>query len=253
MSHTDSRQHRKSRITPGRMIPLALILVAATIGFANRDAFSFQTLAENRERLLAWRDGSYLLAAGGYLLAYVVVVALSLPGALIMTLTGGFLFGLVAGSLLTVTGATLGAVAIFLAARAGLGEALQARMDASSGTMSRIRDGLRENEVSYLFLMRLVPAIPFFVANLAPALLGARLRTYVLTTFFGIMPGTVVYTWVGAGLGEVFERGETPDLGILFEFQILGPILALCVLSALPIAIKKYRKAGDKQGNTWNG
>ncbi|MEM8869058.1 MAG: TVP38/TMEM64 family protein [Pseudomonadota bacterium] len=225
-----------------RFLPLALIGLAATIGFLNRDLFGFQTLVDNREQLIAWRDGSYLLAAGAYVLAYVLVVAFSLPGALIMTLTGGFLFGLAAGALLTVTGATVGAVAIFLAARTGLGESLQAKMDASSGTLSRIRDGLRENEVSYLLLMRLVPAIPFFVANLAPALMGVKLRNYVLTTFFGIMPGTVVYTWVGAGLSEVFARGETPDLGIFFEWHILGPVLALCALSALPIVLKRIRK-----------
>ena len=106
----------------------------------------------------------------------------------------------------------------------------------------KIRDVMRENENSYLFLMRLVPAIPFFVANLAPALMGVKLRNYLLTTFFGIMPGTVVYTWVGAGLGEVFARGEKPDRGILFEWQVLGPILALCVLAALPILLKKLRK-----------
>ncbi|MEO0914721.1 MAG: TVP38/TMEM64 family protein, partial [Pseudomonadota bacterium] len=221
-----------------KYVPLVLIAGAATLGFLYRDLFSFETLAENREALIAWRDGSYVLAALVYMLAYVLVVAFSLPGALIMTLTGGFLFGLVAGSLLTVVGATTGAVAIFLAARLGLGDTLAAKMEAGKGTMARIRDGLRENEISYLFLMRLVPAIPFFVANLAPALVGVKLRNYVLTTFFGIMPGTIVYTWVGAGLGEVFARGETPDLGIFFEWHILGPVLGLCALSALPIVIK---------------
>ncbi len=231
-----------ARFSMRRLAPLAIIALAATLGFIYRDTFSFQTLADNREQLIAWRDGSYLLAAVGYVAAYILVVAFSLPGALIMTLTGGFLFGLVAGALLTLTGATLGAVAIFLAAKTGLGDSLQARMDASGGTLSKIRDGLRKNEISYLFLMRLVPAIPFFVANLAPALFGVKLRNYAFTTFFGIMPGTVVYTWVGAGLSEVFARGETPDLGIFFEWQILGPILALCALSALPIVIKRFRK-----------
>lgn len=225
-----------------RLWPLAIIVVVAAVGLAYRDVISFSTLADNREALLAWRDQSYVLAASAYVLVYVAVVAFSLPGALLMTLTGGFMFGLAAGALLTVTGATIGAVLIFLAARFGLGETLEAKMDASSGMMTKIRDGLRENEVSYLFLMRLVPAIPFFVANLAPALMGVKLRNYVLTTFFGIMPGTVVYTWVGAGLGEVFARGEKPNLGILFEWQVLGPILALCVLSALPILLKKFRK-----------
>lgn len=231
-----------ARFSVRKLAPLAAIAVAATLGFIYRDFFSFETLQNNREQLIAWRDSSYLLAAGGYVLAYVVVVAFSLPGALFMTLAGGFLFGLFAGALLTVTGATLGAIAIFLAAKTGLGDSLQAKMDASGGTLSKIRDGLRESEISYLFLMRLVPAIPFFVANLAPALMGVKLRNYAFTTFFGIMPGTVVYTWVGSGLSEVFANGEKPDLGIFFEWQILGPVLALCALSALPIVIKRFRK-----------
>jgi len=228
-----------------RILPLAAIAVVAVLGFTYRDLFSFETLAQHREQLIAWRDNSYILAAVVYTLAYILAVAFSLPGALIMTLTGGFLFGTIAGAGFTVFGATVGATAIFLAAKTGLGDSLQDKMDASPGTMSKIRDGLRENEVSYLLLMRLVPAIPFFVANLAPALVGVRLRNYVLTTFFGIMPGTVVYSWVGAGLGEVFARGERPDLGLFFEPQILGPVLALSALSALPIVIKALRKKGN--------
>ena len=232
---------RERRPTLRRLAPLILIAAVAAVGFFYRDSFTFQTLAENRDRLIAWRDASYAAAAAGYMIAYVLVVAFSLPGALVMTLTGGFLFGLVPGALMTVTAATLGAVVIFLAARFGLGEALQARMDAGQGTLARIRAGLREDEVSYLFLMRLIPAIPFFVANLAPALMGVKLRNYVITTFFGIMPGTVVYTWVGAGLGRVFAAGERPDLGIFFEWHVLGPILGLCALAVLPIVLKRLR------------
>ena len=234
-------KRRRRRPTLRRLAPLILIAAVAAVGFFYRDSFTFQTLAENRDRLIAWRDASYAAAAAGYMIAYVLVVAFSLPGALVMTLTGGFLFGLVPGALMTVTAATLGAVVIFLAARFGLGEALQARMDAGQGTLSRIRAGLREDEVSYLFLMRLIPAIPFFVANLAPALMGVKLRNYVITTFFGIMPGTVVYTWVGAGLGRVFAAGERPDLGIFFEWHVLGPILGLCALAVLPIVLKRLR------------
>jgi uncharacterized membrane protein YdjX (TVP38/TMEM64 family) len=225
----------------------ALALGAAAAWWAFGDALSFETLRDNREALGAWRDQNYVLAAGAYVLVYVLVVAFSLPGALVMTLTGGFLFGLFAGSFLTLIGATLGATAIFLAAKTSLGETLRARMDASGGTIARFRRGVEENEVSFLLLMRLVPAVPFFVANLAPAFLGVGLRNYVLTTFFGIMPGTVVYTWVGAGLGEVFDRGGTPDLGVFFEPHILGPLLGLCALAALPIVIRavRGRKAGD--------
>ncbi len=101
--------------------------------------------------------------------------------------------------------------------------------------MKRIKDGIDENQWSMLFLIRLVPAVPFFVANLIPALVGVPLSRFFITTFLGIIPGGVVYTSVGAGLGEVFARGETPNLGIIFEPQILLPILGLCALAALPI------------------
>ena len=131
---------------------------------------------------------------------------------------------------------------IFLAAKFGLGDRLAARMEASEGTVRKLKDGIDENQWSVLFLMRLVPAVPFFVANLVPALVGVPLSRFAITTFLGIIPGGVVYTSVGAGLGEVFERGETPDLGIIFEPHILLPILGLCALAALPIVIKAFRK-----------
>ena len=115
-------------------------------------------------------------------------------------------------------------------------------MEASDGTVKRLKAGIDENQWSVLFLMRLVPAVPFFVANIIPALVGVPLSRFVITTFLGIIPGGVVYTSVGAGLGVVFERGDTPDLGIIFEPQILLPILGLCALAALPIILKAFRQ-----------
>ena len=225
-----------------RHLPLAAILAVALVGlFALRDVLTFETLAANREALIAFRDANYLLTVLGFMAAYVVIVAFSLPGATIATLTGGFLFGLFPGALFNVAAATIGAVLIFLAARWGLGEQLSRKIDASEGTVGKLREGLRENELSVLFLIRLVPAVPFFVANLLPALVGVGLARFAFTTFFGIIPGAVVYTWVGAGLGEVFARGETPDLGIIFEPHVLGPILALCALAALPMVVRAVR------------
>ncbi|ARE40927.1 putative membrane protein [Rhodovulum sp. P5] len=231
-------------LKPGlfRRLPLVLILAVAVAGaFLLRDHLSFEALAAHRETLIALRDANYIGAVLGFLVAYIIVVAFSLPGAVIATLTGGFLFGLFPGVLFNVTAATIGATVIFLAAKAGLGNQLAARIDTSEGRIARLRQGLRENELSVLFLIRLVPAVPFFVANLLPALVGIRLSRFVFTTFFGIMPGALVYTWVGAGLGEVFARGDTPDLGIVFEPQILGPLLALAALAALPIVIRAVR------------
>jgi uncharacterized membrane protein YdjX (TVP38/TMEM64 family) len=204
-----------------RALPLLAILAAAVVGYLTlRDALGFEALRDNREALLAFRDANFALTALVFVAVYVAIVAFSLPGA---------------------TAATLGATAIFLAARWGLGESLARRMDASSGRIGAIKQGIDENQWSMLFLIRLVPAVPFFVANLLPALVGVPLRRFVVSTFLGIIPGGVVYTSVGAGLGEVFARGETPDLGIIFEPRILLPLLGLCLLAALPLAIKALR------------
>ena len=237
---SDTMTDPKSRVS--RFLPLILIAAGAALGwFLLGDLLSFETLRDNREALLAFRDANYVAMVTAFIAIYVLIVAFSLPGAAIATLTGGFLFGLFPGALFVIMAATLGATAIFLAAKWGLGDRLAARMDASSGLTKRIKDGIAENELSMLFLIRLVPVVPFFVANLLPALVGVRLNRYVFTTFFGIMPGSVVYTWVGAGLGEVFAMGETPNLSIIFEPAILGPILGLCALAALPILLKAIR------------
>ena len=226
-----------------RRLPLIAILTVAAVGAITlRDFLSFEALAQNRAALLALRDANYLLAASGFIAAYVAIVAFSLPGATIATLTGGFLFGLFPGVFFNVTGATIGATVIFLAARWGLGETLAARMEASDGPAKAIKDGIDENQWSVLFLIRLVPAVPFFIANLIPALVAVPLYRFMVSTFLGIMPGALVYTSVGAGLGGVFARGERPDLGIIFEPPILFPLLGLSALAALPMVIRYFRK-----------
>ncbi len=232
-----------------KRLPLITILAVALIGaFTLRDYLSFETLAANREALLAFRDANYLLTVLVFVLAYVVIVAFSLPGATIATLTGGFLFATFPpGVLFNVTAATLGAIAIFLAARwGGLGEKLAAKMEHSDGAVKRIKDGIDENQWSVLFMIRLVPAVPFFVANLIPpAFVGVPLYRFAISTFLGIIPGALVYTSVGAGGlgGEVFARGEAPpDLGIIFEPHVLFPILGLAALSALPMVLKFFKK-----------
>ncbi|GLQ35013.1 TVP38/TMEM64 family protein [Amylibacter marinus] len=228
-----------------KMIPLGVIALGAGLGaFFLRDIVSFENLAANQEALSQWRDNNYVIAALVFVALYVVAVAFSLPGATILTLTGGFLFGIFPGALFNILGASIGACAIFIAAKTGLGDSFAAKLGDSqkSGFLDKMEKEIRQNEVSYLLLMRLVPAVPFFVANLAPAFVGVSLRRFAWTTFFGIMPGAVVYTSVGAGLGEIFARGETPNLGIIFEPHILGPILGLAALAALPILISKFKK-----------
>jgi uncharacterized membrane protein YdjX (TVP38/TMEM64 family) len=229
-----------------RHLPLITIITVALLGFFFlKDHLSFATLRDNREALVAYRDAHYGWMAALFVAVYFVIVAFSLPGAAVASVTGGFLFGLAAGTGLNVAAASLGAFAIFLAARWGLGRTLAAKMDASEGKLKRIREGLREHEVSVLFLLRLVPAVPFFVANLLPALVGVKFYNYAYTTVLGIIPGALVFTWIGVGLGEVFDRGDSPDLSLIWEPQIIGPILGLCVLAALPIVIKTLRGKKD--------
>ena len=230
-----------------KRLPLIAILLVAIVGaFTLKDYLSFETLRENREALLAFRDANYLGTVLVFIGIYVAIVAFSLPGASVATLTGGFLFATFPGSLFNVLAATIGAILIFLAARWGFGEKLAAKMENSDGAVKRIKDGIDENQWSMLFMIRLVPAVPFVVANLVPAFVGVPLRRFAISTFLGIIPGTVVYTSVGAGLGEVFAAGETPNLGIIFEPHIILPILGLAALSALPIVIKAIRGQKDK-------
>lgn len=225
-----------------RYLPLLAVIIGAGVGwYLFRDYLSFQALADNREALIAFRDANYLLTVVLFVSAYALIVAFSLPGATIATLTGGFLFATFPGAFFNVFGATAGATAIFLAAQTSFGAKLGAKLEGSEGITKKFKEAIDENQWSALFLLRLVPAVPFFIANLLPAFFEVPTRRYVISTFFGILPGAIVYTSVGAGLGEVFARGETPNLGIIFEPQIILPILGLCALATLPIILKAVR------------
>ena len=225
-----------------RRLPFLVILAAALLGaVALRDELSFETLARHREDLLAFRDAHYLWAVLGFLTCYVAIVALSLPGGTVATLAGGFLFGLFPGMLYNVAGAGTGAVLVFLAARTGFGEALAQKLETAGGKAARLQTALRNNEWSVLFMMRLVPLVPFFIANLIPAFVGTSLYRFAVSTFIGIIPGALVFTSVGSGLGEVFARGEAPDLGIIFTPPVLLPLLGLAALAALPMVMRAIK------------
>lgn len=239
MPPVDLPPQSRPRASWVRKLPLLVILIAAVIGAVTlRDTFSIETLVRHRDTLLAFRDAHYLWAVLGFLLAYVAIVALSLPGATVATLIGGFLFGLFPGVLYNVLAAGTGAVLVFLSARAGFGESLAGRIAATGGKAARLQAALQENEWSVLLIMRLVPAVPFFLANLVPAFVGIRLSRFAITTFVGIIPGTLVFTSIGSGLGEVFAMGKVPDLGVIFTPPVLLPLLGLAALAALPMVLK---------------
>jgi uncharacterized membrane protein YdjX (TVP38/TMEM64 family) len=144
-----------------------------------------------------------------------------------------------------VIGAGTGAVLVFLAARAGLGADISARIAATGGAAARLQAGLQKNVWSALFTMRLIPIVPFFLSNLLPAFAGVRLFPFAVTTFLGIIPGALVFTSVGSGLGDVFAAGGKPDLSIIFSPAVLLPLLGLAALSALPAILRAFRRKED--------
>lgn len=200
------------------------------------DYLSLQTLREQHEALRSFVEGNLLVAVAAYVIIYALSTLFMVPGALWITIAGGFLFGLAGGSAATVVGATLGASLLFLAARTAFGGMLRER---AGPFLRRMEAGFHENPRSYMFALRFLPIVPFPVANIAPALLGARYPDYALTTAIGIIPGVVAYTWIGAGLGATFEAGENPDIGAVAG-NLVPAFAALAVVSLMPVIWKKF-------------
>ncbi len=221
-----------------RFLPLALIAAGMAAVFLSglHRHLSWEALRDGRFALLDFVAANPVAAPAAYVLAYVCVTAFSLPGAAAMTLAGGFLFGTLAGGALAVVGATIGATTVFAAARTALGDRLRLR---AGGMLARIEEGFRRDAASYLLFLRLVPAFPFFVVNIAAALLGARPGVFVATTLVGIVPGTFVFASIGAGLGSVFDAGARPDLSVALSWPVLGPLLGLGLLALLPVAWRR--------------
>ncbi len=225
-----------------RYAPVIAIAAALAAFFAlglNR-YFSLDALRDNREALLAWVEAAPLRALLVFMLAYAGAVAISFPGASILTVFGGFMFGLGVGVPAIVVAATIGAAIIFLAARSALGDTLKGRV---SGFLSQMEKGFRENELSYMFVLRLAPVFPFWAVNIAAGLLGVSLRNFLIGTLVGIIPGSFVYASIGAAAGAAFDAGEDVSLGgILFQPSTLIPIVGLVLLALIPIALGRLRK-----------
>jgi len=240
-----------------RWAPLAILLTAIAGAWAAglQDYLSLTAIAENRDALVGFVADNLLLSLLLYAAVYVMTVALSLPGASLLTILGGFLFGWLAGGMLTVLAATAGAVVIFLVARTSLGEALASR---AGPWMNRLSKGFREDAFHYLLFLRLVPVFPFWLVNIAPALAGVPLSTYALTTLIGIIPGTFAFAILGSGLDSIImaqkhafaacvaEKGADAcsfslDAGALVTPQLLAAFAALGVVALIPVAIKKWK------------
>src|ERR1700730_16382760 len=222
----------RNGISARRLVPLG-ILVAAGVAFGSH-YLTFGALAENRDWLAGlvarWGPFAPLL----YVAVYAILVALSVPVGAVLTIAGGYLLGTWLGALSAVVGATLGANGIFLAARAGFGGPAQR----AGPFVGKLEGGFRADAFNYLLVLRLVPIFPFWLVNLVPALVGVKLRTYVMATLLGIIPGTFVFAGLGNGLGDIVEE---PGLGVLLRLNVLGPIFGLAVLALIPVAYKHWR------------
>ncbi len=200
-------------------------------------SLSLETLRAHRQEIVNFVSENYALSAIGYIAIYVIVVALSLPSALLLTLSGGFLFGAAAGTVFTVTGATVGATLLFIFARTMMGDNAMAHF---GKTGARLACAIKANAWSYLLVLRLLPLFPFFLVNVIPAFAGVRLGTFVITTFLGIIPATFVFSLSGAGLGEVLDQGDGISINSVLTPEIMAALggLALLALAAIPLKRK---------------
>jgi uncharacterized membrane protein YdjX (TVP38/TMEM64 family) len=230
-----------------RFAPLVVILVGLALAYAMgwHSYFSLMFLADSRDALKAFVADNHALALASFAAIYALAVAFSIPAASVLTVFAGFLFGwLVAGTVVAFA-ATAGAAAVFLAARSAFGDVLRRK---AGGAAAKLADGFEADAFGYLLVLRLAPVVPFFILNIVPALFNVPLRTYVCATFLGILPGTFAYAYLGSGIDSVLVAakvsGHAPSVADLVTPQITLAFLALALVAAVPIAVKKWQARG---------
>lgn len=229
--------------------PSGKIIIALVIGLAIGAFFYFDlgrflsldALKDNRDHLLAFTEDNYVAAVGIFILAYAIVTGLSLPGAVILTLAGGFAFGAVWGTLFVNLGATTGATLAFLTARYLLRDTVERKFGAS---LRPVQEGFAKNAFSYLLTLRLIPLFPFFVVNLVSGLTRVSAGTYIGATALGIIPGSFVYAYAGRQLGTINSLKEIASPNVIGAFVLLG------LLALVPIVYKRFAANKPAAENT---
>lgn len=253
------------RAPPGggrrRRLPLAVPLLALLAAAAAlvlimgwQRLLSLEVLVASRAQLEFFVAAHFLAALAAYVVFYVVLVALSVPGAVWLTIAGGVMFGWLIGGFAAVFGATAGGTLIFLLARDALHDVASRRLGAR---VAAVAEGFRENAFSYLLFLRLVPLFPFFLVNIAPALVGVRLASFVAATAIGILPGTFAFAIFGAGLDSAVASQQEAyhaclaagrsdcrlqfDVGAALTPRLLAALVALGIVALVPVAVKRWR------------
>ena len=233
---TDAKQRSGAAKLSKLLLPFFLMAgLALFFLFDGHELLSFRQLAENYTSLKAFVDGQQVTALLVFAVSYILSVALSLPVASLLTLAGGALFGWPAAAVI-ICAATIGATIVFIAARTVLNEFFIKR---TIGFMTKLEAGFHKNAIFYLLALRLIPAVPFWVVNIVPALLGMRVNHYVLATFIGITPGTLIHVWVARSFDSLLSIGQSPDLSVLTEPTIIVPLFALGLISLFPALWKR--------------
>ena len=228
-----------------KFIPIILIALAFLLAFLlGATDITFDDFISNRDQILMFRDSNLTFSVIIFMFIYISAVTFSIPGATVLSVTGGFIFGLELGLILNVVSATIGATFLFLAVRLGFGN-LFGKFEKGSVKFSDLIEQLKVNEINLLLLLRLIPVVPFFVANILPAIANVSLKNFFWTTFLGIIPGGFVFTLIGANAGNFFDRGEAPDLTVFWSFEFLGPLICLIILVALPMFFRVTRYNHD--------
>ena len=227
----DAKQGSGAARLSKRLLPLFL-MISLTLFFIfdGHKFLSLSQLAEHYTSLKVFVDGQLATALLVFGATYILTVALSLPIASLLTLAGGALFGWI-GAAVIISAATIGATIVFIFARMIQNEFFVKR---TTGFMAKLEAGFQKNAFSYLLALRLIPVVPFWVVNIVPSLLGMRVNHYMLATFIGVTPGTLIYVWVAKSLDILLSRGQIPDLSELSKPAVIMPLFALGLLSLIP-------------------
>jgi len=225
-----------------RFLPLVvlLVLLAAALASGATRYLSLKELQADHALLQAYVRAHPMLSLGGYATLAAAVIALSLPGSLVVTLAGGYLFGAIEGTAAAVGGETVGAIVMYVVCRSAFGETWRRRAQ-SGGRVQRMAEAVQRHGFSYLLTLRLIPGVPFFLVNLAAAIVAMPLPTYVAATVVGIIPSTLIYTSFGSGIGRVLDEGRTPSLHMVLEPALLIPLIFLVLLAITPIGYHLWR------------
>ena len=235
---------------------LVLSVMALVLVKGWHDHLTLENVVTQRDRFQHFLAGNATLSVATYVVVYALLVALSLPCGLLLTVTGGLLFGWLAGALSAIVGATLGATVVFLIARTAVGDTLHQR---AGPWLAKLSEGFRKDALSYMLFLRLVPAFPFWFVNIAPAVLGVPLRTFVLGTLIGITPASFAFASAGAGLDSVILAAKTKHAACvvqkgadacplvihassLLTRELMSALVLIGVVALIPVVLKRWRR-----------